>query len=73
MGVTDRYSTRFSGSIFFRAPAFLGAGFFFAVFADLAAALGLAVIRADFLGAFDFFFAAFAISGVSFVRDARLL
>jgi hypothetical protein len=62
-GVMARYSFRFNGSIF--DAAFLRAGFFavfVAVFVDLAVAFGFAVIRADFLPAFDFFFAAFAIS-----------
>jgi hypothetical protein len=50
---------------------FFAAVFFFAVFADRAAALGLAVTRADFLGALDFFFAAFAISKVSLLARCR--
>jgi hypothetical protein len=66
---------RFSGSILdadLRAAG-LAAFFFFAGFADLAAALGLAVIRADFLLGFVFFFAAFAMSKVSLITDAGLL
>ena len=62
----------FFGAAFFRAAGFDGfAAFFFAVFADFAADFGLARIRADFLRVFAFFFAAFAISNLSFIAHCR--
>src|SRR3989442_1119886 len=72
MGVTDLYALRFNGSIFRATTFFFRAGFFLAVFTDRAAAFGLEFTRADFLFAFVFFFDAFAMSNVSFWRDAAL-
>src|SRR5262245_19496885 len=73
IGVTERYDSRFSGSIllavFRRAVrvAFADCAAFFSGFADWAALFAVALTRADFLNAFFFLVAAFAMSKRSFI------